>query len=95
MCESELARALAGEGISPDTLQRVLAQLDAPQLDDTERLLLPFVRETLWYEPAALQRRARALCERLSRPQLMEAVGVAAMANALCRMTAVVLEADA
>jgi len=95
VCESELARTLAEEGMAPDTLQRVLGQLDAPQLDEIERLLLPFVRETLWYEPAALQRRARALCERLSRPQLMEAVGVASMANALCRMTAVVLEADA
>ena len=95
VCESELTRALVDEGMSPDALQRVLGQLDAPQLDDIERLLLPFVRETLWYEPAALQRRARALCERLSRPQLMEAIGVAAMANALCRMTAVVLEADA
>jgi alkylhydroperoxidase family enzyme len=95
VCESELTRALADEGMSPHTLQRALSQLDSPQLDDIERLLLPFARETLWYEPAALQRRARALCERLSRPQLMEAVGVAAMANALCRMTAVVLEADA
>jgi AhpD family alkylhydroperoxidase len=95
VCESELTRALVDEGMSPDALQRVLAQLDAPQLEDIERLLLPFVRETLWYEPAALQRRARVLCERLSRPQLMEAIGVAAMANALCRMTAVVLEADA
>jgi hypothetical protein len=95
VCELQLSRALTDEGLSPETQQRVLEQLDAPQLDDTERLLLPFVRETLWYEPATLQRRTRALSERLSRPQLMEAIGVAAMANALCRMTAVVLEADA
>lgn len=94
VCELELTRALADEGMSADTLQRVLGQLDAPQLDATERLLLPFVRETLWYEPAALQRRARALCDRLTRAQLMEAVGVASVANALCRMTAVVLQAD-
>jgi AhpD family alkylhydroperoxidase len=95
VCELQLSRALADEGLSPQTQQRVLDQLDAPQLDDIERLLLPFVRETLWYEPATLQRRARALSDRLSRPQLIEAIGVAAMANALCRMTAVVLEADA
>jgi AhpD family alkylhydroperoxidase len=95
VCELELTRALADEGMPADTLQRVLSQLDAPQLDAVERLLLPFVRETLWYEPAALQRRARALSDRLNRAQLMEAIGVAAMANALCRMTAVVLAADA
>ena len=95
VCETELTRVLAEEGLSGATLQRVLSQLDAPQLDDTERLLLPFVRETLWYEPAALQRRARALSQQLSRAQLMEAMGVAATANALSRMTAVVLAADA
>jgi hypothetical protein len=94
VCELQLSRELGDRGLSLETQQRVLEQLDAPQLDDIERLLLPFVRETLWYEPAALQRRARALSDRLSRPQLMEAIGVAAMANALCRMTAVVLEAD-
>ncbi len=95
VCEVEIVRALEDEGMAPDTVQRVLGQLDAPELDATERLLLPFARETLWYEPAVLQRRTRALREHLSPPQLVEAIGVAAMANALCRMTAVVLAADA
>jgi len=95
VCETEIVRALQADGLAPETVQRVLGQLDAPELDATERLLLPFARETLWYEPAALQRRTRALREHLSSPQLVEAIGVAAMANALCRMTAVVLAADA
>jgi len=95
VCEADLVRALVEEGLPPDVVQRALGQLDAPQLDATERLLLPFVRETLWYEPAVLQRRIRVLRDHLSPPQLTEAIGVAAMANALCRMTAVVLAADA
>ena len=37
----------------------------------------------------------RALREQLKPPQLVEAIGVAAMANALCRMAAVVQAADA
>lgn len=95
VCEHQLLRALADEGLALEVVQRVLVQLDAAELDPTERLLLPFVRETLWYEPAQLQRRVHGLRDRLSPPQLIEAIGVAAMGNALCRMTAVVLAADA
>ena len=70
----------------------MLTHLDAPELDPVERLLVPFARETMWYEPATLQRHARALRDRLTGPQLLEAIGVAALANGLCRMGAVVLE---
>jgi hypothetical protein len=55
------------------------------------RLLVPFARETIWYEPAMLQRRARSLRDRLSPTQLLEATGVTALANGLCRMNAMVL----
>jgi hypothetical protein len=41
-----------------------------------------------------LQRRVRALRDVLTLPQLIEAIGVAALANALCRMTAVALTAQ-
>jgi AhpD family alkylhydroperoxidase len=95
VCEADLVCALADEGLSPQAVQRALEWLDAPELDAVERVLLPFTRETLWYEPAQLQRRTHALRERLSPPQLIEAIGVASMANALCRMTAAVLAADA
>ena len=53
---------------------------------------MPFARETIWYEPAPLQRRAAALRERLTGPQLIEAIGVASLANGLCRMGAVVAD---
>ena len=48
-------------------------------------------RETIWYEPAALQRRARALRDRLSEAQFIKSVGVASLANGLCRMGATVM----
>src|SRR5262249_43158352 len=67
---------------------QILTHLDAPELDAAERHLLPFARDTIWYEPAPLQRRARALREHLDTPQLLEAIGVAALANGLCRMGA-------
>lgn len=94
VCELEILRALQHEGLGAEVVERILGRLDAPELDAAERLLLPLARETLWYEPAALQRRVRALRDALTPAQLVEAIGVAALANALCRMTAVVLAAQ-
>jgi len=92
VCVLEVSQALEREGLPSATLAQVLAHLDSPALDPVERLLVPFARETIWYEPAALQRRARVLRGQLNDEQLLEAIGVAALANGLCRMAATVLE---
>jgi AhpD family alkylhydroperoxidase len=88
----DIGEALEREGLNELTFTRVLTHLEAPELDDIERLLLRFARETIWYDPAVLQRRARTLLDRLSVPQFLEATGVAALANGLCRMAAMVME---
>ena len=88
-CAVEVAPALAAEGLQGAALDAVLNHLDGPELDDTERLLVPFARETIWYEPARIQRRARALKDQLREVQLVEAIGVAALGNGLCRMGAI------
>ena len=90
VCGTEVGEALRKEGLTDATVAQVLTHLDAPELDAVERLLVPFARETIWYEPAPLQRRARALLAHLSGPQVLEAIGVAALANGLCRMGAMV-----
>jgi alkylhydroperoxidase family enzyme len=92
LCSPGFHQALAAEGLSDEALTQVLTHLDAPELDDTERLLIAFARETIWYEPAPLQRRARALREHLSSEQVLEAIGVAGLANGLCRMGPMVLD---
>jgi AhpD family alkylhydroperoxidase len=91
-CPLEIKEALKREGFSETALAEVLTHLDAPELDSTERRLVAFARETIWYEPAALQRRARTLRDYLSTPQLLEAIGVAALANGLCRLGAMVTD---
>jgi AhpD family alkylhydroperoxidase len=92
VCALEVGEALQREGLKETALTQVLTHLDAPELDPIERLLVSFARDTIWFEPAPMQRRARALHERLSSPQLLEAIGVAALANGLCRMGAMVLD---
>jgi len=91
VCAQEISKALEAEGLNESMLARVVTHLDAPELDETERLLMRFARETIWYEPAALQRRARSLRDRLSVLQLIEVIGVTAQSNGLCRMNAMVM----
>jgi AhpD family alkylhydroperoxidase len=91
-CASEAARALQEEAVPPALLTNVLTHLDAPELDPVERVLVPFARETLWYEPAPLQRRARGVRDRLAGTQFLEAIGVVSLANGLCRLGATVAE---
>ena len=59
--EAELVASLVEDGVDRDTVEGALRHLDAPGLSETERVLVRFARETVWYEPAPLQRRAHEL----------------------------------
>ncbi|HKZ03908.1 MAG TPA: hypothetical protein VJU81_00435 [Methylomirabilota bacterium] len=91
-CGPEIVEALRKEGLSDAAIAEVLTHLDGPDLDRVERQVVSFARETIWYEPAVIQRRARALREHLTGPEVVEAIGVASLANGLCRLGATVLE---
>jgi AhpD family alkylhydroperoxidase len=84
--EAEARRLLAEEGVAGADLDQVLAHLASPKLDRLEALCVPFARETIRYRPAQIQRRAKELREQVSGPQFLEIVGIAALANMLCRL---------
>src|SRR5437660_303872 len=86
----EARRFVAAEGLAPGQLDEILANLGSPQLDAREARLVPFARETVRYQPAAVQRRMRELAHGLTAEEIVEAVGVAALANAVCRMSVVI-----
>jgi alkylhydroperoxidase family enzyme len=90
--EREAYRLLAKEGLESQQVEEILAHLASP--DPIEARILPYVRETLWYQPATAQRRGRELRETLGNARLLETVGVAALANMVCRL-AMVLEEPA
>jgi alkylhydroperoxidase family enzyme len=85
--EAEARVELGALGLAPATLDRVLANLGGPELDRREAALLPFARETVRYQVSALQRRTRALADALSGAEAVEAVGVAALANVVARLS--------
>jgi alkylhydroperoxidase family enzyme len=90
LSEREAARLLVAEGVAPAEIDATLAHLASPVLDPVESAVVPFARETIWYRPAHIQRRARALGTRLTREQFVELTGIVALANAVCRMSAAV-----
>jgi AhpD family alkylhydroperoxidase len=84
--EAEAARLLAEEDVDRVEFEEILANLTSAKLDPVEALCVTFARETIRYRPARIQRRAREVREKLSVPQFLELVGVAALANMLCRL---------
>lgn len=77
-----------------EALARILAHLSSPELDAMERRLAAFARETIWYTPVRIQERARALRADLTDVQFVEVIGVASLANAMCRLAAAVVDSQ-
>jgi hypothetical protein len=92
LSESEARRLLASCDDGRLDLDAALAHLASPELSEAEAVIVPFVRETAHYSPAEIQRRGRVVLERLGQATYLDVTGTAALANALCRMTAVLSE---
>jgi len=90
--ELDARTALAAEGMAADDVAQTLDHLGSPALDAREALLVPFARETVRCQPVEIQERLRALSSELglSREELLEVVGITALANTLCRASVVV-----
>jgi AhpD family alkylhydroperoxidase len=90
LSEPEGRRLAVAEGLAEAEVDQVLSHLTSPALDPVERIVVPFARETVWYQPAPIQRRAREVKQALSRERFVELIAVVAVANALCRLGGVV-----
>lgn len=85
--ESEARAALLAEGVSAETIDDVLLHLGSPQLDSREAVLVPFARDTVRYQYAEIQRRTREVTAGMKPAELLELVGIVALANAVCRLS--------
>jgi AhpD family alkylhydroperoxidase len=90
--ERDVTAALVAEGLDARDVADALAHLASPCLDAREARLLPFARETVRCEPVEIQGRTRELVATLdlSVEQLLEVVGMTALANTLCRASVLV-----
>jgi uncharacterized peroxidase-related enzyme len=87
LCEKAAAEALDVEGFPRTALDEVLKTLGSRALDDVEVRLLPWARDTVWLpeQPKRIQEKTRPL-QALGDRGLLEAVGVASLANSCVRL---------
>jgi alkylhydroperoxidase family enzyme len=86
LSEREGTRLLLADGFPADEIEPALAHLAAPSLGGLERAAATLARDSIWPQPAALQRQARGVREQMTRTQFVDLIGTAALANALCRL---------
>lgn len=84
--EAEARKLLAAEGFSATEVDTALETLASTRLSPNDNRLLPWVRNTVYYQTASIQRETRALAGALGETALLEAIGVAALANATVRL---------
>jgi len=77
---------LEATGLLQSEIEPILTHLGSPALDPIEAAIVPFARGTIRGRPMQLQQRTRALRERLHPEQIVEVLGVCALANAVCRL---------
>jgi len=85
-CQAEATRLLEDEGLSRDEIDSAIGTLRCPRLPQREDGLLSWARDTVYYEPSSIQQKTRALGAELGPAALLEAIGVAALANGTVRL---------
>ncbi len=88
----EARQLLRAEQFPDSEIDPVLSHLRSASLNATESLLLPFARKTVWYQPSQIQREAGQLSTHISQAEFVEVVGLVSLANALCRLSAAVVD---
>ena len=85
-CESRATDMLAGQGMKTQDIDMALTNLRAEGLPTAEAGLLPWARATVHYETGRIQQETRTLAATLAEPEMIEAIGVASLANAMVRL---------
>jgi len=88
--EAEAHRLLAADGFSDAEIEKSLASLESARIPAMEARLLPWVRDTVHLQTAQVQARTRELAASLGSAAALEAIGVAALANATVRLAMLV-----
>ena len=84
--EVEARKLLTVDGWDEQEIDRALTTLQTPKLAQKEAGLLAWARDTVHYQTGPIQTATRALCAQIGELALLEAVGVAALANSTVRV---------
>ena len=84
--EAEARRLAVAEGFSEAEVDGALATLRCARLPQREEGLLSWVRDTVYYQLSAIQKKTAQLAGEIGHPAIVEAIGVAGLANATVRL---------
>ncbi len=85
-CEGAATQLLLEDGLSQADVASAISTLRCPRLPQREARLLAWARDTVYYEPSSIQQKTRALGSELGADALLEAIGVASLANGTVRL---------
>lgn len=85
-CQDQARTVAAADGAAQAEFQAAVDALDAPDLQPDEAKVLSWVRDTVHYQPATLQEQTRRLAEAIGPAAVLEAIGIASLANGIVRL---------
>lgn len=86
LSEEEARHLLDAEGQSPAAITQALAHFSGPGLAPLDAAAAALARESIWVRPAQIQRQVRSIRDLFTPDQFIELIGVAALANMVCRL---------
>jgi alkylhydroperoxidase family enzyme len=89
-CEQEARELLLEQGFANDDIEQLLTHLSSSALSAIEQALVPLARETVWYQPAQIQRRCAELQSQMSNEQFLDFLGAVSLLNSLCRLEVII-----
>jgi hypothetical protein len=82
--EARKLQTVEGWDVQEDV--RAMTTFQSPKLQQREAGLLAWARDTVHYQTGPIQQATRALCAQIGELALLEAVGVASLANSTVRV---------
>ena len=73
-------------GFTEAEFDLALSTLTSPKLNEQEKKILIWTRETVHFQTGDMQRRVRSLSTEVDEEVLLESIGMAALANSIVRL---------
>jgi len=91
-CENETKDMASQIGIDDKEFEKALVSLDSPRLQGEEKTILSWTRETIHFQTGPMQKRIKELKVQMDELKLLEAIGIAALANSTIRLAVLIGE---
>ncbi|MBC3757381.1 hypothetical protein H7U19_03120 [Hyunsoonleella sp. SJ7] len=85
-CMAETHSMALACGFTEDEFNMALSTLSSPYLDENEEKILSWTRETIHFQNGPMQSRVRELANEVGETKMLEAIGVASLANSTVRL---------